>query len=142
MGPYYLDTSAVIKRVQTETHGGALVAYLDSLAVGQGVFISSTLTVVEAERAFRKLAASPNWGASVSVGEAVAQATEDLGKVRLSEVVLDLARWIGPPALRTLDAIHLASAVLAGADTMVTYDKRLASAAAEVNLRVECPEDT
>jgi predicted nucleic acid-binding protein len=54
---------------------------------------------------------------------------------RISAIALDLttvaaAGSIGPPALRTLDAIHLASAAALGDDleAVVTYDRRLADA--------------
>ncbi|MEO6144933.1 MAG: hypothetical protein ABIP19_13225 [Dermatophilaceae bacterium] len=36
-----------------------------------------------------------------------------------------LARRLTPPVLRTLDAMHLASALLVDADVLVSYDQRL-----------------
>ena len=48
--------------------------------------------------------------------------------------VIHLARTIGPDALRSLDAIHLATAVAVGADVMFTYDARLAEAARDWGL--------
>jgi PIN domain len=43
--------------------------------------------------------------------------------------VVGLARRIGPHVLRSLDAIHLATAILVDADALITYDERLAAAA-------------
>jgi predicted nucleic acid-binding protein len=41
--------------------------------------------------------------------------------------------------LRSLDAIHLAAAIAVGADSLLTYDDRLASSAAAVGLNVLAP---
>ncbi len=43
--------------------------------------------------------------------------------------VVSLARRIDPTVLRSLDAMHLATAVLLDADVIVTNDDRLAEAA-------------
>jgi predicted nucleic acid-binding protein len=51
------------------------------------------------------------------------------------------AATIGPPTLRTLDAIHLASAAALGSDleAFVTYDRRLADAARALGMPVASP---
>jgi predicted nucleic acid-binding protein len=55
--------------------------------------------------------------------------------------VLTAASKLEPAALRTLDAIHLASALTLGAelDAVVTYDARMIDAARAAGLRVESP---
>jgi predicted nucleic acid-binding protein len=55
--------------------------------------------------------------------------------------VLRLAARLAPPGMRTLDAIHLASALTpaSGDVQMVTYDARLAEAARANGLRVVQP---
>ena len=53
--------------------------------------------------------------------------------------VLDRARTIGPPALRSLEAVHLASAVGLQATQLVTYDGRLADAARGEGIDVLAP---
>ena len=55
--------------------------------------------------------------------------------------VAPAAARIAPPGLRTLDAIHLASALDMGPalDALVTYDDRLAAAAWELGLPVLRP---
>jgi predicted nucleic acid-binding protein len=70
--------------------------------------------------------------------------TRLLGRVellRVSDRVLDAAGLLAPADLRSLDAIHLASAEQLGTDLrgFVTYDERLASAAAGRDLRVIQP---
>jgi uncharacterized protein len=67
-------------------------------------------------------------------------ATCDL--VRINNRVLDLVGQLRPAELRTLDAIHLATAQRMGADlrALVTYDHRMATAAEQLGLRVAAPE--
>lgn len=51
------------------------------------------------------------------------------------------AGTVGPPALRSLDAIHLATALSLGADleVLITYDERLAEAAGAAGIAAEAP---
>ena len=76
--------------------------------------------------------------------DAVRRGREVLARVdllRISDRVLDAAGLLAPPELRSLDAIHLASAELFGSDlqAFVTYDERLATAAASRGFRVIHP---
>jgi len=57
----------------------------------------------------------------------------------MSADVVSIARRIEPLVLRSLDALHLATAVLIDADLVVTYDDRLADACRRNALAVESP---
>jgi len=59
----------------------------------------------------------------------------------LSRTILHEAAALAPPALRTLDAIHLATALSIGDRTLdvITYDARLAEAARASGLTVVQP---
>jgi len=61
--------------------------------------------------------------------------------VRLDRELLDAAGRLGPPRLRTLDAIHVQAALILGdqLDALVTYDARQAGAARAVGLEVVSP---
>jgi predicted nucleic acid-binding protein len=61
--------------------------------------------------------------------------------VRIGADVLDRAGCLPPPPLRSLDAIHLATALALGPrlDAVVVYGSRLAAAARDAGLRVEAP---
>lgn len=61
--------------------------------------------------------------------------------IELDEAIARQAASVGPPSLRTLDAIHLATAMALGGelDAFVTYDDRLAAAARAVGLPVVRP---
>lgn len=60
--------------------------------------------------------------------------------VDVSHDVLRAARKLASHALRTLDAIHLASALHVAADELLTYDRRLIEAATGRNLAVTHPQ--
>ena len=86
----------------------------------------------------------------VEVTKAVARANPEadplavLALVSFVELDTDLARIAaatGGPALRALDAIHIASALRLGADVdaFVSYDSRQAAAAQQAGLRIEAP---
>ena len=64
-----------------------------------------------------------------------------IGMVGLDDRILDAAGELQPPALRSLDAIHLAAALSISSDlgVFVTYDERLGEAAAEVGISVSAP---
>ena len=58
--------------------------------------------------------------------------------VPLDDVVLDVAAALGPPVLRSLDAVHLASAISLGDDlgVLITYGERMLAAAGPVGVEV------
>lgn len=129
--PVYLDTSAILRLVLREAESDALRA----AAAGWPDLVSSRLAAVECSRALRRIAAP----AAVK-----ATARDILGcitLVNLDTPVLALAETIGPDAIRTLDALHLATALSLGdlPEGFVTYDERLAVAARRVQLRVLQP---
>jgi predicted nucleic acid-binding protein len=61
--------------------------------------------------------------------------------VRLDAPLLDAAGRLGPAPLRSLDAIHLQSALLLGdeLDALITYDARQGAAARDIGLVVRAP---
>ena len=126
----YLDTSALAKLVRVEAESEALEQWLEGLQPTPR--ISSSLARVELVRAVRDLGA-----------EAVRQARailDRLDRILLSEKLLDEAADVDGP-LRSLDAIHLASALRLGKDltVLVAYDQRLLSAAGDLGLPVASP---
>lgn len=128
----YVDTSALLKRVVVEPESEALRSEIARLAAAGELLVSSALTWVEVERALRR-AAVPDLGALTDA------ALSGIDEFPLRPAVLDRARAIGPATLRTLDAIHLASAVGIRTDQMITYDDRLAEAARGEGIAVLAP---
>lgn len=72
---------------------------------------------------------------------AVRRALARIGLVRVSDRVLDLAGTLSPLDLRSLDAIHLATARRLGSDLgdFITYDGRLGAAAMTMGFRLASP---
>jgi len=85
---------------------------------------------------------------AVQSGGAVATATARRQLARVHQVTLDKALLESAATLRlgtllrSLDAIHLASALLIGADlgAIVTYDQRMAHAATAMGLPLDAPQ--
>lgn len=125
----YVDSSALVKLAVGEAESAALRRYL----ARHRPLVSSTLARTEVIRALVPLGPE-----AVRRGRAVL-ARVDL--LRINDRVLDAAALLAPPELRSLDAIHLASAEQLGSDLQgfVTYDDRLATAAASRGIRVTQP---
>ncbi len=99
--------------------------------------ITSRLATVEVPRALRRRGAE----SEASAAEAVQNVLELLELVELDEEVARQAATLAPPTLRSLDAIHLASALAIGEELteFITYDARLAAAARSAGLEVLAP---
>jgi predicted nucleic acid-binding protein len=126
----YLDSSAITKLlVADETERLDLRSYLSS----RPDRAASVVARVEVARALsRRDAAHDRELRNVWAG---------VSSIPLDRTVIERASIIEPPRLRTLDAIHLASAMELGGDldALVTYDVKLAAAARAAGLPVESP---
>lgn len=107
--------------------------------------VSSALIRTELRRAtlrFRERAEVTREQAQEAAAE-VTGLLRRLDLVRVGSAVLDRAGVQPPPQLRSLDAIHLATALLLGPQlsTVVVYDHRLADAARYAGLPVAAPSE-
>jgi predicted nucleic acid-binding protein len=130
----YLDTSALIKLVRPEPESSALAAWLNARA-GEAA-VTSTLTEVELPRAIRR--SSPGRLADV------AAVLGRLARFEIDAAVRATAAAYTDPGLRSLDAIHLATAdqLRSSGKTIsgfVTYDSRLAQAASSAGFAAQAP---
>jgi class 3 adenylate cyclase/predicted nucleic acid-binding protein len=125
----YLDSSALVKLVIAETESPALRRYL----AGEPDRASCALARVEVLRAVRAHGSPALTRARRLV--------QRLNLVPIDEELLDAAAALDPRVLRSLDAIHLAAALLFGGEltALVTYDRRMAAAAAFLDLAVAAP---
>lgn len=127
----YLDTSAAAKLVHPEAESASLTAFLtEHIAMP---LVSSALLYPELVRAVNR-----------HKPELAARAIALLQRIMTVPLANDIvvnAATIGTPALRTLDALHLATAATIGSElqAFVTYDKRLADAATGIGLNVAAP---
>ncbi|MGH3500443.1 MAG: type II toxin-antitoxin system VapC family toxin, partial [Nocardioidaceae bacterium] len=127
----YLDSSALMKLVRREDETPALSEWLSVRR--EHPMVTSELGRVEVLRAARRAGGQVPIEARAVVG--------DLDLVPLDRGVQDLACDIANPPLRTLDALHLASAVLLSDEltAFVAYDHRLLDAARATGLVVAAP---
>lgn len=125
----YLDASAFAKLLVHESESEALARYLDE----HPDLVSSAILRAEGLRAIRHLG-----------GELAERARSNLPRIRFVPVddpLLDTAAVLDPAVMRTLDALHLASAVVLGEEleALVTYDQRMREGAEVLGLPVAAP---
>lgn len=125
----YLDSSAIVKLAVEESESKVLRTYLRR----RNPLVSSALARTEVLRAV------------LLEGEAgVARGRAVLGRIDLIRIngrILNAAGVLVPPELRSLDAIHIASALLLGMDLrqLVTYDDRMLATAHDLGITTVSP---
>ena len=127
----YLDSAAVVKLAHAEPESSALRGWLDDRA--ETGWISSVLTEIESFRALARYAP-----------EAVSRLPAVLDLIDLIDLdppIRVLAQAVRPVTVRSLDAIHLGTALHArrALTSFVTYDKRLLDAARATGLPADSP---
>jgi uncharacterized protein len=130
---YYADTSAVIKLLVEETDSKAFADFYDAHADAE--WASSALLRIEITRAVARAA------------PALLPDARDLllafSSIAIDDDIVDGAMNEPDRRLRSLDAIHLATARILGPElaALVTYDDRLSRAAADAGLVTMSPRD-
>jgi predicted nucleic acid-binding protein len=128
----YLDSSAIVKLVQRETESDALRRFLRRHRDDRRV--TSALARVEVVRAIMD-------GGPAALAHARRQLAR-VDEITLDRDLLDTAATIAPgERLRSLNAIHLASAQMLAPDlrAVVTYDQRMAAAGHALGMTIETP---
>lgn len=125
----YLDTSALAKLIVREAETAALGGWLRQRSAQ--LWVTSIIGRVELVRVARRFAAA-NGARLLLAG---------LDTIPLADHVADVAQTTGSATLRTLDAIHLASALLVRDEltAFCCYDRRLLDAAEDAGLPVHAP---
>jgi predicted nucleic acid-binding protein len=126
----YLDSSAFVKVLIAEPESGALRKFLSDGPERRG---SSARIRAEALRAVRQLG-------SVALAT-VREGLRGVDLIAIDDRILDAAGILEPAILRTLDAIHVATALAMGDDlsAVVTYDDRMTEAARLLGLPTVSP---
>lgn len=135
----YLDSSALTKLLATEVESVALDSWLTA---ADQPCATSQLAIPEVARALARAGHSVNVATLAPLGgRAIRAGARDIAALPLTPEVLVAAATIPPPAMRTLDALHLATALALGPSlrALVTYDARQADAALALGLRVAAP---
>jgi predicted nucleic acid-binding protein len=126
----YLDTSAVAKLVADEAESRALANYLETRKAARDTLVSSILVTTELHRIATRLGLD-----HVIVSDVIDQMS-----IASADDALFLTAALLPGSdLRTLDAVHLATALAVGADEVVSYDDRQIAGAHAAGLRTIGP---
>jgi uncharacterized protein len=127
----YIDSSAFVKLFLPEPDSPALTRYLAS----RPRRVSAMLLRTEALRTAVRAALSPQRMLLVRA------LLDSLSYMTADVTLSDEAGILRPPELRSLDAIHLATARALGTNlsALVTYDDRLAEAASWYGMQVVSP---
>lgn len=134
----YFDSSALIKRSVEEAESDAVEAAFGRYVAESAVIASSSLAWVEVTRALRSRQDSRSSGEE-EIHSAVEGALSGVAERLITGEVISLARRIAPSQLRSLDAIHLATAILLDVDEIVVYDDRLIEACRQSGLTAASP---
>lgn len=133
-GVLYLDSSALVKLAVREPETAAL----ESELMRWPLCATSSITAIEVGRATARARTQRR---SVLAPRDVATLLSATVEMVITDRVRQTASTLAPPELRTLDAIHVASALALGPDlaAVVTYDVRMQQAAEGCRLRVLAP---
>lgn len=128
----YLDTSALVKLIVREPETAALRRWIAK--ADPEMFVTSALTRAEV---FRVAVRQPE----ESVLRKAKEVLDGVSEMTITRSLLETAGTVGPPHLRTLDAIHLVTALEFGKelDAFVAYDTRLLAAAEQAGLPTLAP---
>jgi len=135
MALFYVDSSALVKLVAEEPESAALRAFVDGADL-----VSCELVLTEVPRAIRRAFAHGTRAPLEMALERTGELLDSLGLLPLDRALLAAAGAMEEPALRALDAIHVAAAAdLAPIDAFVSYDGRQAAVARLAGIRTMAP---
>ncbi len=115
----YVDNSALVKLVLPEAESSSMIEFTAQC----DTLVTSAIGAIEFRRAVKRHYAQQLW--------AVERVLAEMTILELSHEVRRTAELLEPTILRTLDAIHLASALVIREEleAFVAYDERLLEAA-------------
>jgi predicted nucleic acid-binding protein len=131
---FYADSSALVKLVREEPESDALRAFL-----AHADLVSCELVLTEIPRAIRRTGADDPRLLELLIARA-GEVLDAVALLPLDRALLLAAGALAQPALRALDAIHVAAAVdLSPLDALVSYDERQSAVARLAGIRTVAP---
>jgi predicted nucleic acid-binding protein len=122
----YIDTNIVLPAIRFEGPNAALPKLAEHARTVRAPLVTSTLTRIEIRRTLIRegIPISPSI-ISIFEGFDIVQFTEDIG---------ELAARLPVMYLKTLDAIHLATAIMTECDAIITQDRQLINACTQLGI--------
>ena len=124
----YVDANIIIESVCAGVNGNNLVEQAFTYQERGESLISSVLTAVEIDRFL--------WRRSGVDSLVTPTMLRGIDLLALTPQVIDVARAIPAQFLKTLDALHVATAIVSRCDAVITLDRQFARACQEVGLTV------
>lgn len=128
MQAWYFDTSAALKLILVEVESRALIA---AIADHRPRLVSSFLLETEMRRASQRQ--------NVITQRRVTSVLDRFDLYAVRPAIFTQAGLLPGVHLRSLDALHVASAIDIGVDRLVAYDARMVSAARDAGMAVMSP---
>lgn len=130
----YLDTSALTKLLVAEAETPELRSWLLAPSAQDQYLVTSALSRVELLRAVARQG-------EPGLPDRARFLLDGLDILPITDSVIAVAESIGPAGLRSLDAIHLASAAQIESEltSFVTYDHRLLEGCRHVGFETQSP---
>lgn len=125
---WYLDTSAALKLVLQEAESDALAG---AIREADAVLVGTRLLETEMRRAVHRTPELAQDHVTAFL------TTFDVHSV--TDAVFRQAGLMPGTFLRSLDAVHLASAIALDVDAILTYDRRLSESASQVGVTALAP---
>jgi predicted nucleic acid-binding protein len=123
----YVDTSVYVKTIVEEFDSEGVTSALDGYRRAGDEVVSSAILVTELHRLGHRL----------RLASADVRAALDLvDLVHVTDALLTQAGELPGRSLRSLDAMHIATALEVGADSFLTADRKQGAAAVEAGLVV------
>jgi predicted nucleic acid-binding protein len=135
----YLDASALVKLVMPEPETDTLDAWLTGVGAEP---VTSQLSITEVARTIARTGQPETAGQLAQLGGLALRAgAREVRALPATAEVFVAAGKLMPPTVRSLDAIHLATALALGPSlrALITYDTRQADAARFLGLVVHTP---
>lgn len=125
----YADSSALVKLVVREAESTALASFIPADAT----VVSSALAQVEVTRTVRVA------GVEDEIEDGLESVLDGVVLLDVDRSILVRAAALAGVTLRSLDAVHLSTAMSVDPDVVLTYDRQLGRAARQLGLRVAAP---
>jgi predicted nucleic acid-binding protein len=122
----YIDTNIVLAAIRCESPDAALPKLAQHARKMRVPLVTSTLTRIEIRRILIR--------EGIPISPSVTSVFEGFDIVRFTEDIGELAARLPVMCLKTLDAIHLATAIMTDCDAVITQDRQLINACTELGL--------
>ena len=126
----YVDANILLKRVLIEQDSDQIREHLSQLVESGAHLLTSALSAAEIDRALMRI----DTQAPADRMKERVHALSGIITISIDASVLELAGAIPARNLGTLDALHVASALITRADTLITRDQQMQRACADLGL--------